>query len=256
MKKLIAGNWKMNGDLASAKSLTQEIVNGLNANVLETCDFVVCPPALQIAAVQEIAANTALAVGAQNCSDQDKGAFTGEISAPMVKDAGCDYVILGHSERRQYFAESDTLIKDKAVKAYAAGLAAIICVGETESEREAGKEQDIVGIQLSKVLGEGATAENTVIAYEPVWAIGTGKTATPDDVAAMHDFIRRFLSEKLADSERVRILYGGSVKPANAQELLSLENVNGALIGGASLKAEDFLGIANAAPQLKAQNAA
>jgi triosephosphate isomerase len=165
----------------------------------------------------------------------------------MLKDINCSYVILGHSERRQYYVESNMLIRQKASMAHEASLTAIICVGETEEEREAGREQEVVATQMLDSLPDGATAENTVIAYEPVWAIGTGKVATIDDITAMHDFIRAKLAEKIDNSEAVRLLYGGSVKPANASEILSVQNVNGALIGGASLKAEDFIGIAKAA---------
>ncbi|MEM6780983.1 MAG: triose-phosphate isomerase [Pseudomonadota bacterium] len=241
MKKLIAGNWKMNGTIEAAIELAESIENGLEKKpeLQEKCDVLVCPPLLHLLPVS--GSIEKIALGAQDCSQNDNGAFTGDVSTAMLKDIGAGYVILGHSERRQYHNETDELVAQKATKANEAGLITIICVGETESEREAGKEQDIVGAQLAASMPEGCTPENTVIAYEPVWAIGTGKTATAEDVAVMHAFIR----EKVG--EGIRILYGGSMKPANAAELLATPNVDGGLIGGASLKAEDFLGIAQAA---------
>ncbi len=246
MKKLIAGNWKMNGTLADAAALTNDVEAkiGAEAGILDRCDFVVCPPFLHLGAVK--AGLKACALGAQDCSEKSNGAFTGDISAPMLKDMDAKYVILGHSERRQYHKEPDTLIAEKAFAANNSGLITIICVGETDAERERKQQNDIVAAQLFKSLPEGASAKNTVIAYEPVWAIGTGKTATAADIADMHAFIRGKLTEKLADGADVRILYGGSVKPANAAEIFAVADVNGALIGGASLKADDFLGIAKA----------
>jgi triosephosphate isomerase len=178
-------------------------------------------------------------LGAQDCSDQESGAYTGQVSADMLIDIGAEYVIVGHSERREYCGEDNALLKAKIEQAHAAGLVAIYCVGESEAQREAGQEKDVVSSQLAEGLPEGATAENTVVAYEPVWAIGTGKVATPGDVKDMHGFIR----ERFAG----RILYGGSMKPGNAEELLSTPNVDGGLIGGASLSAEDFLAIASLA---------
>ncbi len=245
MKRLIAGNWKMNGTLNDALSLTKNIVEGIQKDpqILENNDFLVCPPYHHMIPVQgELTASIAL--GAQDCSPFKNGAYTGDISAMMIKDMNADYVILGHSERRTYYSESNMMIKQKASVANEAGLITIICIGETEEQREAGKVEDVVAQQLSESLPKTATAQNTVIAYEPVWAIGTGKSATPDDIAAVHNFIRNKLSEKIDSADKVRILYGGSVKPANAKEIFAVENVNGALIGGASLKAEDFLGIA------------
>lgn len=246
MKKLIAGNWKMNGTEESADALIVAVEWAIETNpaVVERCDFVVCPPFVHIPSVKD--KTSVVAVGGQDCSERESGAFTGDISGAMLRDIGASYVILGHSERRQYHAESDVLVATKARAANAAGLITIICVGETEAEREAGAQNDVVGSQLKASLPQGVTAENTVIAYEPVWAIGTGKTATAGDIAAMHDFIREKLVQTLADGANIRILYGGSVKPANAAEIFEVENVNGALIGGASLKAEDFMGIANA----------
>lgn len=244
MKKLIAGNWKMNGDKAAAVALMKDVEGKIAANpgLLTTCDFVVCPPFVHLAWVKDNLNKSAL--GAQDCSEKASGAFTGDTAPSMLKDVGATYVILGHSERRQYHKEADALINAKAALANQNGLITIICVGELEAEREAGKEFDVVSQQLSGSLPEGANAQNTVIAYEPVWAIGTGKTATPDDIKAMHAFIRQKLEQRLADGKNMRILYGGSVKPSNAAEIFGVDNVDGALIGGASLKADDFIGIA------------
>jgi len=240
MKKLIAGNWKMNGTAKMAEALITGIEEAIAANpgVLSRCDFVVCPPFVHIPMVKDCA--SVVALGGQDCSEKASGAFTGDIAAGMLKDIGASYVILGHSERRQYHEEGDELIAAKAKAANEAGLITIICVGETEAEREGNVQESVVGGQLERSMPQGATAQNTVIAYEPVWAIGTGKTATPEDIRAMHAFIR---GKVPAD---MRILYGGSVKPSNAAEIFAVPDVNGALIGGASLKVEDFMGIAGA----------
>ena len=248
MKKLIAGNWKMNGSKQFTNELLAGIADGLTQNpaILDACDYLVCPPSLYITNAIS-AAGSDISVGAQDCSAQEQGAYTGEISAPMIKDCGARYVILGHSERREYHRETSALVSQKAKSANDAELISIICVGETESERDAGQEEDVVGTQLLESLPETANAVNTVIAYEPVWAIGTGKTASSDDVAAMHRFIRKKLKERLADWQNIRILYGGSMKPENAKELLSTPNVDGGLIGGASLKADQFIAIGLAA---------
>ena len=237
----------MNGTLGEAVKLASGIVEGIQADagLLEKNEFLVCPPFHHIVPV-EGELSMAVNIGGQDCSPFDNGAYTGDVSAVMLKDINCSYVILGHSERRQYYVESNLMVKQKAMMANEAGLTTIICVGETEEQREAGQEQDVVGAQMLESLPETATAENTVIAYEPVWAIGTGKVATIEDITAMHDFIRAKLAEKLDNADKVRILYGGSVKPANAAEIFAVNNVNGALIGGASLKAEDFVGIAKA----------
>lgn len=239
-KKLIAGNWKMNGTLADAKALAEALGSPLNADVC------ICPPYLHLGTVAA-AKSQAIALGAQDCSFKDNGAFTGDISAPMLKDAGCQYVILGHSERRAGHAESSVQVAEKAKKAHAADLITIICVGETEAERVSGIQNKIVTEQLAESIPDCANAQNLVIAYEPVWAIGTGKTATLDDIKDMHAIIRGFLQEKLDNSSAIRILYGGSVKADNAKEILAVENVDGALVGGASLKADQFLTIVNAA---------
>jgi triosephosphate isomerase len=250
MKKLIAGNWKMNGTLSSAGDLARSLVGGLgkSSDLAEKLDFCVCPPFLHLEKVQGVlAAQGAVALGAQDCALTVNGAYTGDISAEMLLDIGCRYVILGHSERRQYHGETDEMVAAKAAKAHEKGLVAIICVGETEKERESSLAEEVVGGQIRKSLPASANAENTVIAYEPVWAIGTGKTPTAEDVKAMHAFIRGILKEKLDNPDAIRILYGGSVKPENAGVLLNIDNVDGALIGGASLKAEQFLAIAAAA---------
>jgi len=241
MKKLIAGNWKMNGTEASSDALIVAVEQAIAQNpaVLKTCDFVVCPPFVYIPMVKDKA--SVVAVGGQDCAEKDSGAFTGDTSPAMLKDIGAEYVILGHSERRQYHEESDETVAAKAVAANKAGLITIICVGETDKEREAGLQESVVGGQLERSIPPGVDAKNTVIAYEPVWAIGTGKTATAEDIRAMHAFIRGKVPAGM------RILYGGSVKPANAKEIFEVPNVDGALIGGASLKVEDFMGIAAAA---------
>ncbi len=240
MKKLIAGNWKMNGSLAEAVSLAKSITS------IDGVDICLCPPYLHLPIVKDNLQNGVF-LGAQNSSQFKNGAYTGDISAAMIKDIGAEYVILGHSERRQYFGATDKIISDQAVLAHAENLITIICVGETEAEREQGKAEEVVKSQLLGSLPVCATAENTVIAYEPVWAIGTGKTATPEDVKSMHAFIRNVLKEKLDKFDSIRILYGGSVKPDNAKDLLHIENVDGALVGGASLKTEQFMAIVNAA---------
>lgn len=250
MKKLIAGNWKMNGSVQDNAALIDDISTQIknDLSLLEHCDFLVCPPHAYLAAcVASTSPDDYIKVGGQDCSAHSSGAYTGETSPAMLKDIGCRYVILGHSERREYHSESDALVYQKAALAHENALITIICVGETESERDEGREEDVVGAQLLASLPESATSENTVIAYEPVWAIGTGKTASVDDVAQMHSFIRNKLKERLADSENMRILYGGSMKPENAQDLLATPNVDGGLIGGASLKADQFVAIGRAA---------
>lgn len=247
MKKLIAGNWKMNGSVSMTQDLLGEINGGIDGALLDKCKFLVFPPSLFVPVALKNA-GAYINVGVQDCSVHESGAYTGEISAAMIKDCGASHVLLGHSERRQYHAESDELVCAKAKAAYDHELVAVICVGETEDQRDSGKAFDVVDAQLSASVPDSATTENTIIAYEPVWAIGTGKTASGQDVAEMHSFIQEKLSERFNDSENFYILYGGSMKPENAKELLSTPNVNGGLIGGASLKAEQFLGIAKAAP--------
>ncbi len=240
---LVAGNWKMNGLAASRGELTT-IIAGAGA-LAGKADLMVCPPATLIASFASAARNSGVAIGGQDCHPDALGAHTGDISAEMLADAGASAVIVGHSERRADHHETDGEVRAKALAAWRAGLAAIVCIGEQRGEREAGKTLDVVGRQLAGSLPDGSTAAKLVIAYEPVWAIGTGLTPTPADVAEVHAFVRKRLIERFgAEGGRIRLLYGGSVRPANARELLTVAEVNGALVGGASLKAEDFLGIA------------
>lgn len=246
-KKLIAGNWKMNGTSDAANALAKALAVGIygEASLSDKVEFVIAPPFVHLAQVKEFLPE-GVGLSAQDCAVTQDGAYTGDISVNMLADIGCGYVILGHSERRQYHAESDGQIAAKATLCYEKQLTAIICVGETEVQRAEGRHEKVVGDQLAKAIPANATAANTVVAYEPVWAIGTGKTATPDDVKSMHKFIRDRLKEQLAEGANMRILYGGSVKPDNAEALMSTENVDGALVGGASLKADQFLAIARA----------
>ena len=240
---LVAGNWKMNGLTASAGELAKMVAGA--AALAGKADLMVCPPATLIAAFAGAARGSALAIGGQDCHADPSGAHTGDIAAEMLADAGARAVIVGHSERRTDHRETDAQVRAKALAARRAGLTAIVCVGEQRAEREAGQTLAVVGRQLDGSLPDGASAADLVIAYEPVWAIGTGLTPTPADVAEVHAFIRQRLTGRYgAPGGQVRILYGGSVKPSNAKELLGIPYVNGALVGGASLKAEDFLGIA------------
>ncbi|WP_376959361.1 triose-phosphate isomerase [Azospirillum sp. A26] len=245
-RKLIAGNWKMNGLKADGLDLASDLAGRLKGAGPVAFDMLVCPPFPLLFPVGEAIADSPLALGGQDCAPKTSGAHTGDVAPTMLKDAGCRFVILGHSERRADHGESDAIVNAKAVAAHKEGLVAIICVGETEAQRDAGQANAVVSGQLAGSIPAGATADNTVIAYEPVWAIGTGKTATPDDVKAMHAHIRAELDGKIAGSAKVRILYGGSVKPSNAAELMAVENVDGALVGGASLKADDFWAIGTA----------
>src|SRR3984885_4323479 len=238
-RPLFAGNWKMNGLKSSVGDL-QLIIAG--AKALSKVELMVCPPATLIAQFAAVAAGSGVAIGGQNCHAQKSGAFTGDISAEMLKDAGAVAVIVGHSERRYYHGETDGTVRAKAEAAHRAGLLPIICVGETGDQREAGQTLATVGAQLD---GSTPDVANFAIAYEPVWAIGSGRTPQPNDVAEVHDLIRdRLRSRHGEEADQVRILYGGSVTPANAEELLAVDNVDGALVGGASLKAADFLAIA------------
>ena len=245
-KTLIAGNWKMNCLVADGVELAKGVAKEVNNLEKADCNFLVCPPFTLISSVKAALEGSNVALGAQDCHFNNTGAHTGDISPVMLKDLGCSYVILGHSERRADHKESNELVHNKAINAYAADLKAIICIGETLEQRDAGQTIDVCTAQILGSVPTTATAENTVIAYEPVWAIGTGKTPTSDDVEAVHASIRKVLANKLGaeHADKMNILYGGSVKPSNAKEFLSLENVDGALIGGASLKVEDFVGIA------------
>ncbi len=246
LRPLIAGNWKMNGLRAALAELTA-MGQGYDAKLRAVADLMVCVPATLVNAAAHAALGSRIAVGGEDCHALASGAYTGDISAEMLADAGASAVIVGHSERRQYHRESDADVKAKAEAAWRAGLTAIICIGETKAEREAGKALSVVARQLARSVPEGASAQNTIIAYEPVWAIGTGLTPTVADVAEVHALIRKKLVSRFGKGAAdVRILYGGSVKPSNAAELLSVADVNGALVGGASLKAADFLAIAGA----------
>lgn len=246
---LIAGNWKMNGLKADGLALAEGLVARLAGSGV-SADILVCPPATLIDAVARAAAGSALNVGGQDCHAQDKGAHTGDISAVMLRDIGASYVILGHSERRAAHGETDRVVRAKAAAAHRAGLSAIVCVGETEGERDSGRTLDVVGAQFWGSLPDGSTAENTVIAYEPVWAIGTGRTPGEEDVAAVHAAIRAQAAAVLGEegSQALRILYGGSMTPVNAARFLALEDVDGGLIGGASLKIDDFWSIVQSCP--------
>ena len=235
MRKLAAGNWKMNGleaDLAEVDALVA-------AHPAPHCEVLVCPPATLVSRLAARATSD-LMVGGQDCHPKGSGAHTGDISAAMLADAGASHVILGHSERRADHGETDALIRLKTEAAHAAGLIAIVCVGETEAQRDAGQTLDVIGAQLAGSLPDAATGANTVIAYEPVWAIGTGRTPTTAEIAEVHAFLRARLAERFADADRFRLLYGGSVKPSNAAGIFAVANVDGALVGGASLKAADF----------------
>jgi triosephosphate isomerase (TIM) len=244
-RPLVAGNWKMNGLFRSIEEL-QKIIAGAGA-FAGKADLMVCPPATLLKAFTEQARGSAVAIGGQDCHAEASGAFTGDIAAEMLADCRASAVIVGHSERRTTHKETDAEVRAKAQAAWRAKLTAIVCIGETRTEREAGQTLDVLGRQLDGSLPDGATGQNLVVAYEPVWAIGTGLTPTAADVADAHAFIRKRLVSRYGDTaEAVRILYGGSVKPSNAAELMAVANVDGALVGGASLKAEDFLGIAAA----------
>lgn len=244
-RPLIAGNWKMNGLRGSMAEL-RRIIDGAR-DLVPDIDLVVCPPATLVAGFAALAEGSAVAIGGQDCHVEPSGAFTGDVSAEMLKDAGAKAVIVGHSERRSYHGETDRDVRAKTAAAKRAGLQAIVCIGETNEQRLGGKTLDIVGTQLQDSLPDEAAADTVVVAYEPVWAIGSGLTPTPDDVAQVHGFIRQRLAARFGPAgQQIRIIYGGSVKPANARELLHAANVNGALVGGASLQAADFLAIARA----------
>jgi triosephosphate isomerase (TIM) len=242
-RPLIAGNWKMNG-LRGSRAELIKIIGGTR-ELKPTIDLLVCPPATLIAGFAALARGTRVAIGAQDCHAEPAGAFTGDLSAEMLKDAGASAVIVGHSERRSLHHETDAQVCAKALAAGRAGLMAVICVGETGAEREAGQTLAVVGGQLAGSLPEGAGPAGIAVAYEPVWAIGSGLTPSAADIAQVHGFIRQELEARHGGAARgIRLLYGGSVKPGNAAELMAIQNVEGALIGGASLKAEDFLAIA------------
>jgi triosephosphate isomerase len=244
-RPLLAGNWKMNG-LKSSMAELDKLIEA-SAALARSLDLMVCPPATLVASFAARAKGSKLLIGGQDCHPEPAGAYTGDIAAEMLADAGAGAVIVGHSERRTYHHEDDAAVRRKAQAAWRAKLVAIVCVGETRGDRDAGRTLDVVGRQLDGSLPDRADATNLVVAYEPVWAIGTGLTPTPADVVEVHGFIRARLTARFgAAGEAVRVLYGGSVKPANAKELLTLADVDGALVGGASLKAGEFIGIAKA----------
>jgi triosephosphate isomerase len=244
---LIAGNWKMNGLRASLFEV-EKLASHLTAGPGPRCTVVLCPPATLIAAMNPIAAPAGIVLGAQDCHPAPAGPNTGDLSAPMLADAGAQLVIVGHSERRADHGETDGLVRRKALAALAAGLTPIICVGETRAEREHGKAVEVVSAQLAASIPDQAADEDVVVAYEPVWAIGTGLTPTLDDISAMHETLRQQLIGRFAGrGEGIRLLYGGSLKPANAAQILAVPHVNGGLVGGASLLADDFFAIISAA---------
>jgi len=240
---LIAGNWKMNAGPAEAKQLATDIVNNWKGKTFSS-EALLCPPFVSITTLAECFSETAFKTGAQNVHTEDNGAFTGEISTSMLKDAGCEYVIIGHSERREYFHEDDELVARKTKKVIDDGLKAILCVGEKLEQRKSGDHENVVKTQVNAVLDHLGkdVSDKLVIAYEPVWAIGTGETATPGQAQQMHQYIRGLIAEKWGakSGDSVRILYGGSMKPGNAKELLSQKDVDGGLIGGASLEAGSY----------------
>ena len=243
---MVAGNWKMNGSSDSVKELIEGVKAGVGA---ANAEVVVCPPFVYIASVAAAAAGSDIKLGAQNMCDQDSGAFTGEVSGPMLKDVGCEYVVIGHSERRAMYGETDEVTAVKYGAVLKNGLKPIFCIGETLEEREGGITEEVVGRQIDAILKSDGVASlaNAVLAYEPVWAIGTGKTASPEQAQAVHAFIRNKIAEQdKVIAEGLRILYGGSMNPGNAAELRSQPDIDGGLIGGASLKAEDFLAICTA----------
>jgi triosephosphate isomerase len=247
-RPLIAGNWKMHGTNAFASEIAGSIADMMLDAGDNGVEVLICPPAPLLGAVCSAVGAADIALGGQDCHPADQGAHTGEVSAGMLADAGCLYVIVGHSERRANHGEDDALVQAKARAAQVGKLIPVICIGETLVERDAGKAVDVVTAQLRGSVPDGSSAATMVVAYEPVWAIGTGRTPTNDDIAEVHAAIRRSLADTMKDAAGVRILYGGSVKPENSVEILAIENVNGALVGGASLRAKDFWAIARACP--------
>ncbi|MCX5813089.1 MAG: triose-phosphate isomerase [Proteobacteria bacterium] len=239
---MVAGNWKMNNTVSEAINLSEAVRQGTAG--IKGGDVVLSPPFTALHAVYETIKGSHVTLAAQNMFYEEKGAYTGEVSASMIKDIGCTYVIIGHSERRKYFGETDEWVNLKAKKSLAVGLKPIICVGETDAERERGITEFVVGIQVKKALGGIDSMDNIVIAYEPVWAIGTGKNATPAEAEGVHGFIRNVLGDMYGDAcKNVKILYGGSVTQQNISDLIEMKDIDGALVGGASLKSEEFVGI-------------
>jgi triosephosphate isomerase len=247
LRPLIAGNWKMHGTNAFASDLAGSLADKMSDVGNNGVEMLLCPPALLLGAVRASIGDSGISLGGQDCHAAEQGAHTGDTSAAMLHDAGCAYVIVGHSERRADHDEDDATVNAKASAAQTSGLVPVICIGETLEEREAGRAVEVVTGQLRGSIPEGSLAATMVVAYEPVWAIGTGRTPTLEDISEVHDAIRSALKGVSSDCESVRILYGGSVKPENASEILAVANVNGALVGGASLKGDDFWAIAEAA---------
>ncbi len=243
-KKLAAGNWKMNGTLGSML----EIDALAEKHPAPTCDVLICPPATLVAAMAASIGDGVIKTGGQDCHANTSGAYTGDISAEMLADAGASYVLVGHSERRQDHNESDADVRSKAKAGMGAGLVVVVCCGETDDQRVAGDTLDVISAQLTASIPDGSTAENLVVAYEPIWAIGTGKVPTLAQIGEVHDAIRALLENRFGDDvgQSVRLLYGGSVKASNADDIFAVPNVDGALVGGASLKADDFSGIITA----------
>ena len=244
---LVAGNWKMNGlgnDITEAVLIAKE-------NQKPNCQTLICPPAILISRMAYLLANSDVLVGGQDCHPKRSGAYTGDHSAEMIADAGAKFIILGHSERRTNYAESNELIRNKIRATWRANLIAIVCVGETEEARNTGQEKALVGAQLEESIPHGASSSNLIVAYEPVWAIGTGHTASVTEIEDMHGFVRQTCIQKLGqhDGQNIKLLYGGSVNPKNAASIFALSDVNGALVGGASLRAAEFLAIINAVPK-------
>jgi triosephosphate isomerase (TIM) len=245
-RPLIAGNWKMNGLMADGLALAKAVADGMTQARWADRELLICPPATLIMAVADALKGSGVFVGGQNCHANPGGAHTGDVAAEMLRDAGCSHVIVGHSERRADHGETDAIVRAKAEAAWRAGLLPIICIGETLAERDGGKTFSVLESQLKGSVPPGATAARLVVAYEPVWAIGTGKTPTTPEVASAHAHVRKVLEGLVSDASGVRLLYDGSVKGSNASELLGAGDVDGALVGGASLKADEFLAIAKA----------
>jgi len=245
---MVAGNWKLNGTKSGSDALAKAVVDGTSG--LNNVEVLVCPVYVHIPGVQDVLSGSNVRLGAQNASIEATGAFTGEVSTSMLKEFGCEYVILGHSERRSYFGDTNEIVADKFISVQSAGLIPVLCVGESLEERESGITEKIVGEQLDAVIAKAGVdaLTNSVVAYEPVWAIGTGKTASPEQAQEVHAFIRTKIDALNAEvAAGLRLLYGGSVKPSNAQELFGMQDIDGGLIGGAALNSDDFLAICTAA---------